>query len=407
MLTSSKTVAALLVVSLSLSAGLAQAAEEKVSRAMEKPLKACNDSYEAKKFDDAIAKCKEAQTLPGRSEYDNFIINQILAVSYAQTKRFADAYPLLKEVVGSPHVNPKAKDAFTATLGQIAYQLKDYNGAIEWTQKSIAAGQDTAEARNMIAAAYYGQSKFKECVSATQEVIGRAERGGQRPTENSLRMLYECQGKTNDDSGQGHTIEKLVTYYPKPDYWLNAMITLIKSAHNNERLLLQVYRLQAEVGTLKRGDQFSEMAQLAVEQGYPGEAVNALQQGLGKGVWTDSREKAKSERLLDAAKKALAQEKDGIAKAEAEAQRTGDGDLLVGVGSSYLFNLGNAEKAAALIQQGIGKGLKKIPVQDAYITLGLAQAKNKNAAEADRTFGKVAKDDNYERLAKLWSLRTK
>ena len=407
MLTSSKTVAALLVVSLSLSAGLAQAAEETVSRAMEKPLKACNDSYEAKKFDDAIAKCKEAQTLQGRSEYDNFIINQILAVSYAQTKRFADAYPLLKEVVGSPHVNPKAKDAFTATLGQIAYQLKDYNASIEWTQKAIAAGQDTAEARNMIAAAYYGQSKFKECVAATQEVVGRAERGGQRPTENSLRMLYECQGKSNDDSGQGHTIEKLVTYYPKPDYWLNAMITLIKSAHNNERLLLQVYRLQAEVGTLKRSDQFSEMAQLAVEQGYPGEAVNTLQQGLGKGVWTDSREKAKSERLLEAAKKALAQEKDGVAKAEAEAQRTGDGDLLVGVGSSYLFNLGNAEKAAALIQQGIGKGLKKIPVQDAYITLGLAQAKNKNVAEADRTFGKVAKDDNYERLAKLWSLRTK
>ena len=68
---------------------------------------------------------------------------------------------------------------------------------------------------------------------------------------------------------------------------------------------------------------------------------------------------------------------------------------------------GAAVKAAALIQQGIGKVLKKIPAQDAYITLGLAQAKNKNAAEANRAFGKVAKDDNYERLAKLWSLRTK
>jgi tetratricopeptide (TPR) repeat protein len=371
---------------------------------MEKYLKACSDPYSAKKFDEALAKCKEAQGIQGRTPYDNFVINQIMAFSYAQTKRFADAYPLFKELVESPYLSPKAKEGLFATLSQIAYQQKDYNAAIDWAQKGIDSGQDTAEARILIADAYRLQGKFKDCVQATQEVIARSERANQRPSENALLALNECQGKINDTAGQGKTIEKLVSYYPKAIYWQNAMIVLINSTKNDDRLLLQVYRLQAEVGTLTR---YAEMAQLCMEQGFPGEAIGILQQGLAKGVWTDAREKAKNERLLDAARKKLSQEKEDIAKSESEAVRTANGDLMVAVGASYLFNLGNPEKAASLIQQGIGKGLKNIPLYDAYITLGLAEAKKKSAGEAKKSFEKVDKNDNYERLAKLWSLRTK
>jgi tetratricopeptide (TPR) repeat protein len=324
-----------------------------------------------------------------------------------QTKRYADAYPLLKGVVESPHVDPRTKDAFIQQLGQIAIQLKQYPEAIEWLQKSIAAGHDTTDARYLIGVSYYAQNKFKECASTTHDVLERSEREGKRPSENLLQMLFQCQSKMDDAVGQGRTIERLVTYYPKPDYWQNAMITLIKSARNDERLLLQVYRLQADVGTLKRSDQFGEMAQLSIEQGYPGEAVSILEQALGKIVFTEEREKAKYVRLLEASKKALAQEKDGIAAAEKEALRTGNGDLLVAVGGNYLFNAGDAAKAVSLIQQGIAKGLTKVPLYDAYITLGLAQAKAKNGADADKAFAKVDKNDNYERLAKLWSLRVK
>ncbi len=410
MFRSSKPLVAVCVAALSLAGGFLQAAEEpKVSRAMEKPLKACNDSYQAKKFDDAIAKCKEATSLPNRSAYDNFVINQILAVSYAQTKRYTEAYPVLKEVVESPYVDRKSKDVFILTLGQIAFGAKDYPAAIDWAQKAIADGQDNADTRGMIANSYYAQKKFKECTTAAQDVVGRAEKAGQRPTENSLQMLFACQSNSNDMSGQGRTIEKLVTYYPKPDYWLNAMITLIQSAQSahDDRLLLQVYRLQADVGTMKRNDQYGEMAKLAMEQGYPGEAVSVLDQAMAKNVFTDAREKAQYGRLLEAAKKGLEQEKLDVAKSEQEAMKSANGDLLIAVGASYLFNLGDATKAVTLIQQGITKGVAKIPVYDAYVTLGLAQAKAKNAAEGDKAFGKVDKNDNYERLAKLWSLRVK
>jgi len=406
MFRSSKPLLLVCVAALSMAAGMLQAAEEKVSRALEKPLKAANEAMNAKRYDEAIAKAREVQGTQGRTAYDNFVINEILGASYVRTNKYAEAYEALATNADSAFLDQKTRAMRYTALSQLGYTLKKYPETIEWANKAIAAGQDTSEIRLIIAQTQYLQGKYKEAVTAMQDVVSRAEKNG-RPNETSLQFLFQCYTKLNDPVNQGRVIEKLVTYYPKPDYWLNAMVSLIQSARSDERLLLQVYRLQAEVGTLKRSDQFGEMAQLSVEQGYPGEAVATLDQALAKNVFTDPREKAKYERLLEAAKKVLAQEKENTVKSEQEAMRSANGDLLVGVGASYLFNLGDAAKAATLIQQGITKGVSKIPLYDAYVTLGLAYAKAKNGAEGDKAFGKVDKNDNYERLAKLWSLRVK
>lgn len=408
MFRTSKSLLAVSLAAVCLGAGVAQAAEpEKVSRALEKPLKACNDAYQAKKFDEAIAACKQADAVPNHTEYDNFVINQLMGISYASTKRYAEAYPLLQKVVESPHVDPRAKGAMLVSLAQISFTQKDYGASIDWSEKAIAAGQDTNEVRNLIATGYYLQNKFKECTSATNDLVSREEKAGRRPTENTLQLLVQCQIKGNDSAGQSRTFEKLVTYYPKPEYWQNAMLTLVNNSKSDERLKLQVYRLQEEVGTLKRADQYAEMVQLSMDQGLPAEALRIIDQGMQKNIFTDERLKAQFTRYQQSGQKALANEKDGLAKAEAEASRTGSGDLMVGVGTSYLFNANDASKAVQLIQAGITKGLNKVSVNDAYVTLGLAYAKLKQGAKADEAFGKVDKNENYERLAKLWSLRVK
>jgi hypothetical protein len=241
-----------------------------------------------------------------------------------------------------------------------------------------------------------------------QEVVGRAEKSGQRPTESSLALLFQCYDKLSDEGNRGRIIDKLVAYYPKPDYWLNAMVTLQQAAQKNDRLLLQVYRLMADVGAIKSANQFGEMASLAMEQGFPGEAQSVLELAMSKNVFEDQREKAKYTRMLESARKGVASEKANVASAETEAARTGNSDLLVAVGSSYLLNAGDPAKAAALISQGLTKGsLQKIPVNDADITLGIAYTRAKNTAEAQKAFGRVDKDNSYERLAKLWSLRAR
>ena len=49
-----------------------------VSNKLAKPLKAAQDAMAAKNYDEAMAKIKEAQALPEKTPYDNWVINTFL-----------------------------------------------------------------------------------------------------------------------------------------------------------------------------------------------------------------------------------------------------------------------------------------------------------------------------------------
>jgi len=378
---------------------------EDVSRALAKPLKAAQDALKAKNYDEALAKLREAQGNPSKTAYDQYVINEFLGPVYARQSKFAEAYDAYSANVDSQFLPAADRAARYKLLAQLSYQLKNYASAIDYGNRAINAGESGNDMQLIVSQSYYLTGKYKDAATSMMALVNAAERSGQRPTETSLKFLWDCYRKLDDDSAQGRIVEKLLNYYPKPDYWANAMATLAQGT-KDERLQMQVYRLMEDVGTLKRADQYSEMAQLAFEQGFPGEAQRILEQGMAKNVFTEDREKARNTRLLETVKKQAAAEKAGLAKVEQEAQAAKTGDLLVAVGASYLLNFGDATKAASLITQGIAKGSLKSP-NDAYVMLGLAQTRAKNSADAVKSFGKVDGDSGYERLAKLWSLRAR
>src|SRR5664279_1090414 len=399
-------VAALCGCLLSLSAAPAMSAEQQgpaVSRPMEKPLKAAQDAMTAKKYDEALELLRQAQALPNKSAYDQFVINEFLGPIYARQNKYPEAFEAFSANADSPYIGQGKGDRYKV-LATLAYALKNYPGAVEWGNKAIAAGDNTNDVQLIVGQSYFLQNKYKEAAASTQELVSRAEKAGQRPQEANLKLLWECYRKLNDDNAEGKVIEKLLTYYPKPDYWANAMASLQQMANHNDRLTLQTYRLMQDVGTLKRSDQYAEMAQIAQEQGLPGEAQAVLEQGMTKNVFTEQRDKERAGRLLEAAKKLAVTAKQGLPHDEQTAAAAPNGEVLVAVGSSYLLNANDPVKAVTLLTQGIAKGGLK-NVNDAYVNLGLAQVRNKNFAEAQRAFGKVDKDPGYERLAKLWSLR--
>jgi len=61
-------------------------AKNNVSAKMAKPLKAAHDDLDAKKYQDAIAKLKEAEATQGKSPYDQHVINEMLKVAYVRTE---------------------------------------------------------------------------------------------------------------------------------------------------------------------------------------------------------------------------------------------------------------------------------------------------------------------------------
>jgi hypothetical protein len=69
------------------------------------------------------------------------------------------------------------------------------------------------------------------------------------------------------------------------------------------------------------------------------------------------------------------------------------------------LSYGQNDKALAALNKGIAKGSLKYP-EEANLLLGIAQLRSHDAADAEKSFDKVAASSNsgYARLGKLWLL---
>jgi hypothetical protein len=178
-----------------------------------------------------------------------------------------------------------------------------------------------------------------------------------------------------------------------------------KEITSNETDLLQTYRLMLDTDVLKEGSDYTEMAELALDAGSPGEAQHVLEKAMEKNVFTDQRSKDRAQRLLDTAKKRAASDQAGLAKLEKEADTATTGEKNVAVGRAYL-GYEQYDKATDQLSKGLTKGGVKNEM-DARLMLGIAQLKAGHKDDASKTFKAVKGDPALERLANLWNLRAK
>jgi hypothetical protein len=391
----------------SLVAGFARAADApagpQVSKNVAKQLKAANDAVQAKNLDEALAKLKEAQAVPGeKSPYDNYVINALLGPIYVQKQDFADAAPALQAAAESQYANPEQQKAWLRAVASIYYQQKNWAKVVEVGEEALRHGANEIEMQTLIAQALFLDNKFKDAATAMQQVVAKQE----KPEEKSLRFLWECYIRTGDEAAQGRVVEKLVMYYPKPDYWENAIASLLRAEKKDDHLTLELYRLMDETGILKRPADYSDMAELAIEQGYPGETQHVLEEALAKNVFTDQRDKDKMQRLMEAAKKQAAADQTQLSKSDTDAAAAATGDPSVQLGAAYL-SYGMPDKAVASIGRGIAKGNLKHP-EEGHLLLGIAQFRAGNKAEAAKSLDNVTGNNMYYvRLAHLWQLHVK
>jgi len=99
---------------------------------------------------------------------------------------------------------------------------------------------------------------------------------------------------------------------------------------------LQLFRLAVDVNVLKNPADYTEMAQLDMDQGASSESVRVLQKGLDGNVFTEQREKDKNGRLLAAAQKRAAADQAALPQRTAEASASPDGNKDASLGLALL-----------------------------------------------------------------------
>jgi tetratricopeptide (TPR) repeat protein len=381
--------------------------ENKVSKDLAKPLKAAQDALQAKKYPDALAKLKEAESNPKKTPYDEHVINVLAGSAYARTNDYPSAEKAFEAQANDGFTEQAELPRIVKATAQINYQLKNYDKAIEFGNRAIKGGYGDEEVNVIVGQSYYLKGDYKGTLKFFEPIVDADIKAGRTPKDQSLQLIMSSCVKTDDSVCTTKALEKLVTYYPKPDYWKDLLYTLQqdRTQTQSDKNTLQLYRLMSEVDVLARADDYTEMAQLAMEQGSPGEAQHILEKGFQKGVFADQRTKDKNQRLLDQAKKAAAADEASLPKIEKDADAAPTGDKDVGVGLAYLGYL-QYDKASDLLTKGLTKGGVKSEAE-ARLLLGIAQLKGGHKDDAVKSFHAVKGDPTLERLANLWSLHAR
>ncbi len=390
---------AVFAATLALSVGT-PAPAEKVSPAIAKTLQAAQNASKARKWGECLSNLRTADAAGGKTAYDSFIINELTAFCALSSNDIATATRAYEANLGSPFAADKIAQR-TRDLTKIYFNARNYAKTVELGKSAIKSGYADSDTYLVVSQSYYQQNDFKNARDFVGSWIKDQEKRGQRPKENAIQIYVTSCMRLKDEACTAAGFEKLVTYYPNPAGWANLMQSLFEA--RNEAAAFNAYRLATDVGAMRRADDYTEMAQRAIEKGLPGEAQKTLEAAFAAKVFTEKRDIDRNQRLLNSAKERAAADRASLAKQDRDAAANKSADADIRVGQAFM-SYGQYPQAVAALQRGIAKGTATDPAE-AQLVLGIAHLRGGNKAEAAKALRSVKGDQDMQRIAKLWSLR--
>jgi hypothetical protein len=377
---------------------------ETVRAEVGKPIQAARELIQAKKFREALAKVHEAEVVPNLTGYEKFAVD-LTRGSAAQGAGDNDvALSSFESVVASGRLPPADQLKLIVAITDLYYQAKNYAKAISWASRYEKEGGNDPAVHQVLIQAHYLSGEYGNAARLLREQIEADEKAERAPTEERLQFLASCYLKMNDNAGYFWALEKLVTHYPKKSYWADLISRVHRKPGFSDRLELDVFRLQLATGNLSKPAEYMEMAQLALQAGFPFEAKKVLDQGYAGGVLGKGIDVERQNRLRDLANKQAAQDAASIAQGESEASSVKDGDALIAIGYNLVVN-GKADRGLPLMEQALRQGALKHP-EDAKLHLALAYAQIGQKGKAVQLLQSVRGNDGTADLARLWLLQT-
>ena len=367
-----------------------------------RPLQAAQDLIKSGRYKEALAKVRDADAVGGRSANESLMIERMRMAAASGSGDVEIAARSFEVISASPKVSAGDKLKMVESIAGSYYRAREYGKAMQWSQRYFRDGGNSPAIRTMLIQSQYLAGDFAGASRELTAEVQATEKAGGTPGEDRLKLLLNAALKLNDTNGYVNAVEKLVTYYPKKEYWVDLLSRMQRKSNFSDRFALDTYRLSLATGSMSAPADFMEMAQLALQAGFSAEAKQVVDKGFAAKVLGVGADAARHQRLRDLVQKTLDEEKKNLAADEAQALAAKDGNALVNVGMNQVFN-GQGAKGVQLMQQGIGKGgIKR--ADDAKLHLGVAQAAAGDNVKALATFRGVGGNDGSADLARLWSL---
>jgi len=368
-----------------------------------KPLQQASDLLKAGKAREALAKAREADAIGGKNPAEQLMIDRMKGAAAQRAGESGTAIAAFESAMASGRLSGSEQAQIAESLAFAYSQQKNWGKTTEWANRARAAGGNSASLNQLIAYVQSQSGDYSQIFKEAQNQVNAAEQAGRRPGEDDLLRLADAARRLNNNAAYSHALERLVLYYAKKDYWNAHLASIQRKPGFADRLSLDVMRLKLANGLITKTDDFMEMAQLALQAGYPVEAKAIVDKGYAAGALGTGDQAERHKRLKDLVDKQQSESAAGIAQAAAEAAAHREGNDLVRVGTIYA-SMGQTDKAIELIEMGIAKGNLKRP-DDAKLRLALTYAQGaKTRAKGLQMLRSVNGNDGTADVAKLYAV---
>jgi len=326
--------------------------------------------------------------------------NANVGTDQAAIARSDAAYKVpLDALLSNPKTPVDQRGKLANARGQIAFNDKDYAGAVKYYTMAQQAGYSDPNLGLALAKAKVQTGDVAGGMAAIDQVVKADEAQGQKAPESLYRYAIANLYKTNDRAATLDWVKRWLAAYPSAENWRNAIIvygfqgptasTLSKSDK------LDLYRLMSATNSLADRGDYVEYGQLAIDLGLPDEAKSVIEKGKASGKLPASDSDAAS--ISKVAANGIASE-GSLASIATKAASSPKGDLAQQTADGYLGQ-GNYAKAIELYKLALQKGVTN--TDQTNLHLGIAEAMSGDKAAAQAPLAAVQKNPSKD-VAGLW-----
>jgi hypothetical protein len=368
------------------------------------PLQAAQDLLKGDKPAEALAKIDEADAVADKTPFETYIVNRLRISAALGANDVPSAIKGLEATIASGRLTPTEQLQMTQGLAGAYYSQKEFAKSAQWSARYIKEGGTDPKARLMMIQSYYFANDFATAARELAVDVEAAEKEGKAAPEDKMRLLAGCYQKLDDGPRYFSALESLVIRYPKKEYWYQLFYRTRKGSTYTDPLALDLLRIRLKAGGPEEADDYMDLADSALKQGYPAEAKKAIDRGYSDGVLGTGPEADRHKRLRDSVEKTLANDRKSLEgntdEKYAEAQKD-SGQALIDLGFAYVTNA-QYDRGIKLMERGMAKGggtgKTKFP-QDPKLRLGIAYLL---AGQKEKALATIREAPKSADIGRLW-----
>lgn len=361
-----------------------------------KKLQEAQELADQENYSKAIAALKSAKS--GKiNDYEKALVEQMYAYVYFGQENYPKAATAYQNITQLTNGVPEAitQEAYY-NLAKMRMLQERYPESLKalntWFSRVT---NPSAEAYILRAQLYYQLEKYKKALPDIQKAITKHRASGKTPKETWLLLERAIYYQNQDYKGMARSLQALVSYYSKPEYWLQLSGVYNELGQSSKELA--TLEAAYEQNMLVKENSYIALAQSFLAKEIPYKAAKVILEGMQQKKVEQS---AKNLRLLGDALM-LAKEYQQAVDVMARAAKAS------GLSKDY-YKLAQIYAQRQQYQQAlqyIDKSLTaKNPVkaEKSYMLRGLVLFHLKRLDESQQQFQKLAKVSGQEKKAQQW-----